>query len=309
MKRSFVMTMAVVLAASAAAQAVEWRTIFSEDFSDPNGWSYSGVQNASSQNLIRPDGSGKLAAEWDQSNAIAQELDGDGKLKTTTLTSSTYSKPLGQTLTDADWFRFGATVNFSSIGETTEFFQIANFGLTNMATTGPDRTYSGGGNFATANNTVEFNYFNTTSPWALGRNVQPTMIAEDGTIVGGSTLDGWTSAHFADALPTSTDLFVQVTYRGDLRRSYAAVYTDADRTSLLKIGEVAVEYWTTELPADKSFVLTDAAFMNYVSTNWGGANGEGAGTFDDFYVQVPEPATLGLLGVGAAAVWMRRRGK
>jgi len=320
-KLAIVMAVMLVVLGATARRAVAWTTIFSEDFnSNPAGWSYQGVQNAGSQDLERWNGGGYLNAEWDQSNDIADPVmmvDGNGDpvvdpwgfvvYYCPTMTNSCYSKPLGQTLTDADSFRFGAKLKLTSLAETTELYQIANFGLYDLNNTGPDRTWSSGGTLDQAKDFVEFNYFICTS-W-LGRNIQPTICSDDGTLVAGTSSDpNWPATHMGtDGLPLNTDLYVEVTYYASLRRAYAAVYTDPERTVLLNVGGEDVEYWTNALPADKSFSLTDVAFYNYVAMNWGGANGAGAGEFDDFYVHVPEPFCGSMLLAGSAALIFRRR--
>ncbi|MCO5061024.1 MAG: hypothetical protein M9963_03325 [Kiritimatiellae bacterium] len=91
-------------------------------------------------------------------------------------------------------------------------------------------------------------------------------------------------------LPEETDLYVEVAYYGAAtgevsRRAWTAIYTDAQRTNLLEVNGVPMFYWTQPLPATNTFEVTHVAFFNYVAPNWGGANGEGAGSFDDVAVQ------------------------
>jgi len=289
-------------------------TILSEDFnSDPSAnWTYSGQQNGSSQNLFRWNASGYVDAEWDQSNSYT------GSGDPYTILPSWYSRSLGQTLTDHNRFRFGATLNLSSVTDTTEFYQLANIGLYGLSDMGADRTLSD--NFSgnttlvkDASDFVEFNYFAYSGTWG-----GPVTAATMGAHITGDTWDYTTGAgadamyHSTDAsgtyLPTSTDLYVEVTYYGTTtRRAHMGIYTDAARTTLLSVNGVEQYYWTQPLPADDHFTLTDIAFYNYVGANWGGTNGSGSGMFDDVYVQTPEPATMATLLIGGAGLLAARR--
>jgi hypothetical protein len=93
-----------------------------------------------------------------------------------------------------------------------------------------------------------------------------------------------------NALPTNTNLYVEVTYYGsgtNARRVYSAIYTDPAHTQLLVVNGVEHYYWTQPLPAGQRFMLTDVGFWNYVDSNWDslGRAGTGSGIFDDLYVQ------------------------
>jgi len=305
---------AISLAGTATASV--WVPIVTEDFSNPAaaGWTYAGP--AGEPALFAPNGSEAIDAEWDQSKVYADH-DPSGPLDPYDFQPSSYSKPLGQTLTDDDYFQVGATVVIDSIVDTTTFYQVANFGLYNLAEMGADRcmadNWSGNTNLVKdASNFVEFSYFIGTD-WA-GRNIAATIGAHvddsEGIYVSGSGTDPmWHNAYLADkALPTETPLYVEVTYFGDIRRARAAIYTDADHTQLLTIDvngtDVEQYYWTTPLPNDETFTLTDVAMFNYVGADWiGSLDGAGSGAFDDLYVNVLiDGGSLDTAGPQVAAV-------
>ena|GEM_PF-5496679 len=284
---------------SATATASVWAPIVTEDFSNPAaaGWTYAGPVGEPA--LFAPNGSEAIDAEWNQSKVYA-DCDPGGPLDPYDFQPSSYSKPLGQTLTDDDYFQVGATIVIDSIVETTTFYQVANFGLYNLAEMGADRcmadNWSGNTNLVRdSGDFVEFNYFIGTN-WA-GRNIAATIGAHvddsEGIYVSGSGTDPmWHNAYLANkTLPSETPLYVEVTYFGDIRRARAAIYTDADRTQLLTVDvhgtDIEQYYWTTPLPNDESFTLTDVAMFNYVGPDWiGGLDGAGSGSFDDLYVNV-----------------------
>ena len=112
-------------------------------------------------------------------------------------------------------------------------------------------------------------------------------------------------------LPTGTDLYVEVVYDAATRRACSTIYADVTRTQILSVNGVQQYYYTVPLDGLKDFTLTDVAFWNYVGSNWGGANGEGSGSFDDIYVDVlvPEPATAAVLLFGLAAAVRRKRSR
>jgi len=277
-----------------------WTPIVTEDFSDPasTGWTYAGP--AGESDLFAPNGVGAIDAEWSQSKVYAEQGPGGSPLDPYDFQPSHYSRPLGQTLTDNDDFQVGATVIVDSIVDITTFYQVANFGLYNLAEMGADRTmsdnWSGNENLVKdGSDFVEFNYFIGTD-WS-GRNITATIGAHvdgvEGSYVSGSFTDPmWHNPYLGnEALPTGTPLYVEVTYFSDTRRAVAAVYSDADRTELLTINvggtDVEQYYWTTPLPDDKGFTLTDVAFFNYVGADWiGSVDGAGSGSFDDLYVNI-----------------------
>ncbi len=312
----------VLAAAAASAQGQwAWTNIMTENFNaDPSAqWSYTGVQNTGSQDLIRWNGAGYVDGQWDQSNHLAY---GDPYV----IQSSRYSRPLVQTLTDTQTFKFGTRITIQSVASTTEFFQVANFGLYNLSYMGQDRGMSDN---SSGNSTlvkdgsdfVEWNYFiqNESFGWNpyTGAVIGAHITGVDGDYVLGSGTDPYfhdTDMGAGNYLPTATDLYVEVAYfgsatDGDRRRAYAAVYTDEGRTNILSVNGVDQYYWTQPLDEGKSFSLTDAAFYNYPSSNWGGSNGAGTGTYDDFHVAVgvPEPATMSLLACGGVMCLLRRR--
>ena len=293
-----VVVCALVAAGNSAQGQLEWINIMTENFNaDPSGqWSYSGVQDGGSQDMIRWNSAGYVDAQWDQSNFMGY---GDPYV----IQSSRYSRALGQSLTDTQTFKFSAKITIQSVASTTEFFQVANFGLYNLAHMGEDRgmsdNYSGNSTLVKdGSDFVEWNYFIQNESFGWNPNTSGIIGAHitgvDGDYTFGSIGDPYyhnTDMGAGNYLPVGTDLYVEVTYfggaaGGDRRRAYSAVYTDEARTNLLSGNGVEQYYWTQPLDEGKSFSLTDAAFYNYPSSNWGGPNGTGVGTYDDFYVAV-----------------------
>ena len=278
-----------------------WHTLLSDDFSTPGTWSYAGATNAGGQPLFRHDPTTqRVLAEWDQ--ALCFDASGDPY----TILNSSFLRALPRSLNDNQTFRFGVTLrlNTGSVPDTTEFFQIANFGLYNITETGPDRTMTDNWSWNStilkdASDFLEFNYFINNRSWGFNPNIQPTIgthiIGLDGDYIVGSSSDAgfWNDTDMGPDhyLPAATALYLEVTYHGAAtgavaRRAYAAVYTDPDRTNILVINGVSMHYWTQPVPTEKTFTLTDAGFFNYPTANWGGANGLGNGSFDDFYVDL-----------------------
>jgi hypothetical protein len=303
--------------------ATTWTTILSENFNtDPSAnWSYSGRQNATSQNLIRWNAaSGNLLAEWDQSNHY-KDWGGTSPLDPFEIEPSSYRRPLSQTLSDTDTFKFGAALQVNSVVNTKEFYQVANFGLYNLSNMGADRTmsdnFSGNSNLVKdGSDFVEFNYFIQNESFGWNPMTQCTIGAHIDALGGNYFVGSNTDAMFhgtdmgaSNWLPTATDLYLEVVYYADTRRAYSAIYTDSARTALLSVNGVQQYYWTIPLPTGEHFTLTDAAFWNYVGANWGGANGSGSGMFDEFYVSlyVPEPATMTVLFAGFSVMLLSRR--
>jgi len=328
MKKHFTYTlMAVVVVLGAGRSAgggLEWQTVLTEDFdSDPSGnWSYTGRQNGGSQDLIRWNSAeGNLSVEWDQSNHY-QDYEGGTPLDPYQIEPSRYTRCLGVELTDADTFKLASTVRISSLADTTEFYQVANFGLYNPGETGPDRTmsdnWSGNTNIVKDScDFVEFNYFiQNDSTWEWYPMTQCTIGAHIDGLSADLTVGSGGDALFHDTdmgadnwLPTGTDLFVEVTYDSTSRRAYSAIYTDAEHSAILSVNGAEQYYWTVPLPGDKHFTLTDAGFWNYVGANWGGTNGSGTGSFDDLYVMhlVPEPASMLVFVPAMIAACLNRR--
>lgn len=304
----FVFLIATVLWAQSPAGAY-WQRMFSDDFSGDSAglWTYAGVSNSADQALIRYDAhGGNIAAEWDQEN-LYRGWPNNPEI----IVASSLSRPLPRTLTDQDTFRFGVVLNITadSIPDTTEFYEIANFGLYNLAETGPDRfmsdDFSGNSTLIkNASDFVEFNYFINNSSWGFNPSIQPTIgphLTEAGELycVGGSDDAFWHNTDMgADHwLPEGTNLYIEVIYYGAetnlyARRAYGAIYTEPERTNLLTINGVGLYYWTKPLPENQAFTLTAFAFFNYAGANWGGFNGVGAGSFDDIYADrfIPETA-------------------
>lgn len=271
-----------------------WLPILTDDFSNSrSAWTYSGVSNALNQPLFVCDaGQQNIHAEWDQANVYIDT--GNPYV----IVPSLIRRKLDRSLTDKDTFRFGVTLNIDTgtVVDTTELFQIANITLCDIEQMGPDRPMSDNGSGNThllrdGSDFVEFNYFVNNS-WG-GPNIAAVLGAHvegvDGDYTTGTNL-AQTAMGEGHWLPEGTNLYIQVEYFGAAtdalaRAAHCAIYTEPARTNVLVINHVAMSYWTQSLPADRFFRLTDLAFYNYPSANWGGANGAGAGTFDDVYVE------------------------
>jgi hypothetical protein len=290
------------------AQAGWWR-LLEEDFAgdSSNRWTYSGVTNGSGQAMLRYDAAHQcIAADWSQAHYFAGA--GDPHV----ILPSRLGRPLERVLTDRDTFRMGATVRVTagSIPDTTEFFQIANFGLYNLEPSawGTDRgqsdNYSANANLVRdANNLMEFNYFINNESFGFNPFIQATLITEMPAVELDSTAYFVTGTgadpffHDTDMgpdtyLPVETNLYVEFTYYGGAtgavsRRVHAAIYTEPERTNLLTVGGVPMFYWTQPAPAGSAFRLSHAALLNWPSVNWGMTlDGTGQGAYDDLYVDL-----------------------
>lgn len=273
-----------------------WLKVLWDDFSSgSSAWTYAGVSNAYNRPLIACNSVNRnVRAEWDQSNVFV------GTGDPYTIIPSRLSRTLGCVLTDDDTIRFGATLNIAtgSVPNTSEYYETANIGLYNLAEMGPDRAMSD--NLSRNSNLlkdgsdfIEFNYFiGNNTAWDYFPSAEVTMGAHI-TGLDGDYYFNWKNPRSMGVnhwLPEGTNLYVEVVYYGSAtndsaRRSYGAIYTDPTRANLLVVNGVELYYWTPPLPTNKSFTLTDIAFFNYAAANWGGANGAGAGTFDDVYVE------------------------
>lgn len=302
-------------AACMAANAQEWNTIFSENFdAAPVGWTYSGVQSQGHDMLQVQNG--RLSATWDQANYFDQAAG--------VITPSSFTKPLGRTLTDNDTFQIRATIHIDSHTDNRSFYQIANFGLYNMQTTGPDRLMSSS-TIADPKNLLEFNYFIMDDPnnfyGAFGPSTQVSGASGSGAFITGTWGEAGpygtnTDMHCGNWLPAE-DLEVVLTYFGALdtgdpsaRRARSEVYQMVNgQRQLLVIDNVPQLYWTGKLAADDGFELTDVGFFNYAGWTWLPDMGGGTGTFDDVSVSLatPEPTSLALLAIGATLLGRRRR--
>lgn len=271
-----------------------WLKVLSDDFSNSaSAWTYSGVSNALNEPLFACDsGQQKIRAEWNQSNFYV------GVADPYTIIPSVISRPLDRILTDNVTLRFGATLNITtgSVVDTSEIFQIVNIALCDVTLMGPDRPMSDNWSANTTllrdgSDFLEFNYFVNNS-WG-GPNITAVMGAHI-TGVDGEYTTGidylQTAMGEGHWLPEGTNLYIQMEYFGAetgamARVAHCAIYTEPSRTNVLIVNSVPMSYWTQSLPAEKYFRLTHLAFYNYPSANWGGANGTGAGTFDDVYVE------------------------
>jgi hypothetical protein len=308
--------LAVLLAIPGTTARGVFVRLYSETFeSDPSAtWSYSGVTNAAGQDLFRYDSvADAITAEWDQSNRF-QGVPSDPYV----IEPSCYLHDMGRTLTDSDTFRIGArlVIEPGAVPETTEFYQIANLGLYNPATTGPDRIMSD--NFSgnttivkDAGDFVEFSYFINNNSFGFNPNISAVIGAHitsaDGDYTTGSSSD---AGYFHDTdmgadhwLPEGTNLYVDLVYHGaatnaDARRAYCAVYTDPSRTNLLVVNGVPMYYWTQPLATGKTFSVTHVGFCNYVGANWGGVNGEGRGAWHDISIDESMETMTALLEDG-----------
>ncbi|MFH0908630.1 MAG: hypothetical protein V1929_07700 [bacterium] len=309
-KKAMVLIAGVMVFMAHRSEAV-WVPVLADDFST-NGWSYAGVSNGLGQALLRYDaGQQRVLAEWNQGN----HFDGSGDPQV--INNSRLTIPLGRTLTDEDSFRFGATLKITagSIPNTLEFYQLAIFGLYNLApdVIGADRlqsdNYSGNTTLVRdANNLIEFNYFINNESYGFNPFVQGIAITRmptgevDSTayFVTGTGSDPFfhdTDMGAWNYLPTDSNLYVEVMYFGRATNSYArrvfmGIYTDPTRTNLLTVNGVQMFYWTKAVPADRTFDVDTFAFFNYAGVNftvlYGGntPNGAGAGSFDDVYVEL-----------------------
>jgi hypothetical protein len=305
-----------VLAAFLPALGIDaaWLRILSDSFdsASSNAWTYAGVSNATGQALFRVDaGTGVVRGEWDQGNSF------DGTGDPYVIGNSRLSRPLPRTLDDRRTFRFGATLRIapSTIPNTLEFYQIANFGLYRLspAIAGDDRVQSDNfsGNTSLvrdANDLVEFNYFINNDSFSWNPYIQGVAIGRmpadevDSTayFVTGASDDPMfhnTDMGVDHYLPEGVDLYVEVVYHGAdtnewARRVYAAIYTDAAHTNLLTVNGVPMYYWTKPAPSNRGFDVDEFAFFNYAGINWttfyGGStpDGAGAGSFDNIYVDL-----------------------
>ena len=302
MKRMVCVAVCAVFAAAITARA-GWITLLSDSFdgSTISQWSYQGATNTSGQSLFRCFNIHELIqAEWDQSNCFS------GFSDPYVILPSSLSRSLGRTLTDRDTFRISATLNITpgSVPDTTEFYQIANFGLYNLAETGPDRTMSDNwsGNSSLLKDAcdfVEFNYFINNDSGGFNPGVSATIGAHtaglDGDYTTGSSADDTNFWHDTDMgvnhwLPEGSNLYVELTYYGGetntlRRRALCTIYSDAAHSDVLSVNGVDMFYWTQPLPEEKHFSVKEAAFVNYAASNWGGENGFGQGTYDDLRVE------------------------
>lgn len=298
----------VVLLLSVGNASAVWWTVLSDDFSEePTEWVYSGVSNALGQAMFRYDAADqRIAAEWDQSNHF-EGWPNDPYI----IENSHLAHKLPRPLTDHDSFRVRGTLRIvgGSIPDTTEFYQIANIGLYGIERMGPDRTQADywSGNtllLRDAGDFVEFNYFINNRSYGFNPNITATIggtVTNDMDYVyvtgNGQDTDWYHPTDMGEDayLPEETDIFVELIYFGAAegetnRRAKVSLYTDATRTNLLEVNGVPMYYWTQALPEDESFEVTHAALFNYAANSWGGANAEGAGSWDDISVALDLPA-------------------
>jgi hypothetical protein len=302
------MAMAGMVVGWACDAGAYWQRILEDGFSTTNSstWSYAGATNSYGEPLFRQDTTAEnVHAEWDQVNRI--ETNGDPFV----IVPSRFSRSLGRTLSDHDTFRVGATLVLSrgSVNDTDQGFEIANFGLYNLAETGPDRCSADWDStnavrVKDAGDYVEFNYFVGNS-WS-GPNICPAIGKHCGTssednfpLWWGPTDPQWPRNYCGlnNWLPAGTTLYVQVTYYGAAtnamsRRAYVAIYTEPARTNLLLVN-TNMEWWTPPLDPGDHFIVTDMAFFNYVNKTTSdplfgpfGPPARGTGTWDDVYVDV-----------------------
>jgi hypothetical protein len=280
------------------------KPLVEEDFDAGDaGWQYEGGTNKDGLALFRRNaGAGNVDAEWDQSNLF------DGGGDPYMIEPSRYSRPLGRAVTDQDTFRVRATLRLTpgTVPDTTEFYPIAAFGLYNAGTMGADRmmddSYPWKPPYSKVKDGcdfVDFNYLvnnklgphNATIASTIGAHIEGV----DGDYTAGAAADRWffhdTDMGADHRLPEGTNLYVELVYfgwatNGLARRAYSCLYSDAARKSVLRVNGAPMCYWTRPLPAGRTFAVTDFAFYNYAAANAGGANGAGAGTWDDVSVEL-----------------------
>ncbi len=327
------MTAAFLIAASPGR--AHWQRVLEDSFNgdSTNAWTYQGVTNLNGLSLMVWDPTNEnIHAEWDQTNFYGAVGD------PVTILPSRLSRSLERVLTDRDTFRFGATLRLAtgSVANTIEYFEIANIGLYDLGSMGPDRAMSDDWTWNSTlvkdgSDFIEFNYWiGNNASWGWYPSAEATMGAHIDGLYGdyyfnwsglGDPLWHSTSMGQDRWLPEGTDLFVQVVYYGAAtnsyaRRAYTAIYTDPARTQFVQVNGVDMYYWTVPLPTDRWFRLTDLAFFNYAQTNYTGTNGPagaGVGTFDNVYVeQYFEPCeifTNHIEALGFVAAWAAETGK
>jgi hypothetical protein len=269
-------------------------------------------------NLWGYDGHSPDLLSWDPSNSnIKVEWDASKSINTFSdpmeITASSYTAPLGREMSDYNTFRVRVTltIDSNSVPNTTEFYQLASFGLYNLSETGPDRTladnFSGNSNLVKdASDFVEFSYFINNASFGFNPNISATI----GAHIEGLNFDYTTGSSFSDPdfyhdtdmgagnyLPTGIPLYLELIYHGNTpdtrgRRARCSVYTNASRTELLLVNGVEMYYWTQPLANEKHFTVTEIGFWNWPAANFGGANGQGSGTWDDVIVELKPPGPI-----------------
>lgn len=279
---------ACLLLSAAGKTSAYWQGFLNDTFdgTTSDAWVFDGVANFEGEELLRIDtGNGNVRAEWDQSRIFFY---GDPSI----VQPSRLSRRLGRTLTDRDTFRVRATLYLSpgSIPDTTELYQIANIGLYNPAETGPDRGLCDL-NVKDACDFVEFNY------WINNAYGGPNVGAVVGSHITNLNHRYHTGTNYLQTamgedhwLPTGTNLYIELTYHGAAtnfaaRTARCVVYSGPERTNILAVNGVAMDYTTEAVPTNEGFTVTDVGFYNYVKDNWGDANGYGRGTMDDVTVE------------------------
>jgi hypothetical protein len=315
--------LAALLAVPGAEAA--WLRLVHEPFDAvlSNAWTYAGVPGSGGQDLFQHDATaGVVRAEWSEDNYF--DSSGDPFV----ISNSHYTCRLPRPLADRQTFRVGATIRIEpgSIPDTTEFWQIASFGLYNLAESGPDRTladdwYGHANPVKNAGDFVEMNYFINNDSFGFNPNISATIgghvrgntdmryVTGSGQDTGYYHLTDMGAGHY---LPEGANLYAELTYFGAetgavRRRAHVAIYEDPARTNILSVNGVAMFYWTQPLPDGEGFRLAEAGFMNYPTLNYGGVVGAGRGAFDDLYVDLfvapGEIYDAGREGHGAVVRW------
>lgn len=238
---------------------------------------------------------------------------------------STLNFALGKTYTQNDSFSFGATFQITSDGFYSTGYMQMNFGLTNSATTGMDRSSSmttGGDTY----DSIEWDFFPDANDGGYPTAQHVIFGSQDGA----TTVFNRIGATFGSLLPQNpgseyglpldTWMTVTVSYDGSTRTlSGTVVATSSGNplvTSTTEPDVVLAATWSDSMPAN--FAVDSFSLMNY-QDGWGFGfmpSLLGTVTYDNVWFEeaetppaqpVAEPSGVALLMLGAAGLASRRR--